>query len=205
MSEKLKQKIESLIEDGYSKEDILFETKAQIFQTNENLVFNRTKEDVLSKITIFFISGILIWFLLAFVTSGIIYLIDIGFDELITVILLSLITLLSIYISYRLARKTTYENSIRNIINLGILPYLAELILPSILTYLLFLFSDEKDSYNSEEVAVSFSIIFFVLVILEWLRRYRDKNTSSFFKYLYVVIMIVVFAFGLWYAKELAS
>ncbi len=205
MNEKLNPKIDTLVEGGCSKEEVLSETKKQIFQSNENLVFNRKKEDVLSKIIVFVTSSIFVWFLLTFTIFVITDLIGIHLKQgLIGVIMFSLIVL-SIYISYKLARKATYKNSIRNIINLGILPYLMELILPSILSYLFFLFSDQKDYEISVELTITFSIIFFGLVILEWLRRYRDKNINNFLKYLYVIIMLMVFVLGLWYVTELVS
>lgn len=205
MSKKTKQKINSLKDQGISKEEILIEREQQIFHSSESLVFNREKEDVLSKIAVFISSAILSWFLLVIITSVISDLIGFDSNELRLVVIFSFIALFSIFIGYKLARKTTYKNSIRNIINLGILSYLVELILPSILTYLLFLFLDEKDSYILEEVTISFSIIFFLLVVLEWLRRYRDKKASNFLKYVYVFIMLMVFVFGLWYVTEIVS
>lgn len=205
MNEKLKQKIEALIDEGYSKEEILSEANNQTNPTNEKLVFNRKQEDVLSKIVVFLVACLLSFFILVFIQ----YLV---LDELLDVhyrykelYSLPIVTLLSFFIGYKIASKATYCNSIQNIINLGILPYLAELFLPSVLTYLLLMFAEEKDGWSSGDVTLPFSLIFFALVILEWFRRHKDKSSNSYFKYLYIVLMLVVFAFGLWYVNMLAK
>jgi hypothetical protein len=204
MSENLKQKIEALIQEGYSKEEILSEANNQTNQSSEKLVFNRKREDVLSKMAVFLVSGTVTWFLLALITFVVFDLFGYP-NETGSIATAIIVTVLSIFIGYKIASKVTYRNSIQNIINLGILPYLAELILPSVLTYLLLLFAEEKDSWTSEEATVPFSLIFFALVILEWFRRHKDKSSNSYLKYLYVVIMLIVFAFGLWYVTELAD
>lgn len=105
-----------------------------------------------------------------------------------------------------LSKNKTFEKILKS----KSFSYLIELILPIILSVLFNSYFEIKhynsdiDIDNDELITFSFSFLFFLALILEWLRRKRDKeNRPKYFKYLYIPIMLLTFIFGIWYINEL--
>jgi|SRR5690554_4495848 len=99
---------------------------------------------------------------------------------------------------------------LNKILNSKYLPYLGELILPTILSYLFafFVYSSEFDSYDyyGDEIIFAFSSLLFFIVLVEWFRRRKYKNDSLYLiRYLYVPILVVAFVLGIWYVNMLAE
>ncbi|WP_430467980.1 hypothetical protein [Winogradskyella ouciana] len=99
---------------------------------------------------------------------------------------------------------------LNKILNSKYLPYLGELILPTILSSLFafFVYSVEIDSYDyyGDEIIFAFSSLLFFIVLVEWFRRRKYKNESPYLiRYLYVPILVIAFLLGIWYVNMLAQ
>ena len=82
--------------------------------------------------------------------------------------------------------------------------HLTELILPILLTILLSEFITLKNVGSAFEITMSFSVLFFLILFIEWYRRYRNKHiVLTYRKYIYVGVIFFVFILGIWYSSLL--
>jgi len=89
---------------------------------------------------------------------------------------------------------------LNKILNSKYLPYLGELVLPTILSTLFVLLVDAKGVDYDDEIEFTFCSLLFFIVLVEWFRRRKYKNHSPYLvRYLYVPIMVLVFILGIWY------
>lgn len=96
------------------------------------------------------------------------------------------------------------------IINSKRFNYLSELILPTILSILFYVYFKTKyydsniEIVNDDLITFSFILLFFLPIILEWIRRNRKKeDKSSYYKYIYIILMLFTFILSIWYVNEL--
>ena len=91
--------------------------------------------------------------------------------------------------------------SFNRLINSTIFLNLLELVLPSIFTVLFVILMDRKE-FDGQKELIRFLFIFlmFFVVLLEWLRRIKDKTERPYyFKFLYIAALLLVFIFGILY------
>lgn len=94
---------------------------------------------------------------------------------------------------------------LKKILHSKYLPYIGELFLPTILSFLFVLFLDSQGVYNSEEISFAVCSLFFFITIAEWYRRFKNNTNKGVFKYAYIVLMVIVFILGIWYVGELGE
>ena len=101
---------------------------------------------------------------------------------------------------------------LNKIINSKRLIYLLELVLPTILLILFTVYVDNK-KYNSkfdldysdtDLITISFGILFYFIVVLEWYRRFKTKD-NTIKKYFYITVIFIVFIFGIWFVNSMFS
>ncbi len=161
------------------------------------------------RIFLFLLSyGIVLWLL--FIPKNIFYLeiYELLGDELPIVILTILPIFPSLKISSYLNKKVQKSN-INKLTNLEILTGGIEFVIPACLSFFLFEYVDKKESYGygstyniSEEVPYLFSGIFFVILFLEWIRRYKsEKDKYIFFRYIYIIFIVIAFMLSIKYIE----
>lgn len=98
------------------------------------------------------------------------------------------------------------------IINSKKAPFLLELVLPTIFSTIFTIYVENKN-YNSrfdlhysdtDLITISFGILFYFIVILEWYRRFKIKD-NSIKRYFYVGVLFIVFIFGIWFTNSMFS
>lgn len=94
---------------------------------------------------------------------------------------------------------------LKKILNSKYLPYLAELVLPIILSSLFVMFIDSRAVRDKEEISFAVSSLFFFVTLAEWYRRFKDNGNKNYLKYAYIVLMILIFILGVWYVGELGE
>lgn len=96
---------------------------------------------------------------------------------------------------------------LNKILNSKYLPYLGELVLPTILSALFVLFVESKDyDYDDDLLTLIFCSLLFFIVFAEWFRRSKYKNDTPYLiRYLYIPILVVAFVFGIWYVNMLVE
>lgn len=93
---------------------------------------------------------------------------------------------------------------LNKLINSKFSTYILELVLPVIFTLLFYIQMEAKDIYEKDVVAGSFSFLFFFVVVLEWIRRKKDKSDRPYyFRFLYIGLMLIIFVLGIGYANQL--
>ena len=104
----------------------------------------------------------------------------------------------------RIKKKKIYKKDIiSKILNSNIFFYALELVFPFILTTLFYAFVDNKEIYDGDLIAGLVSFVFFFVLILEWIRRKKDKtNRALYYKYIYIGLMLIVFILGVWFVNE---
>lgn len=108
-----------------------------------------------------------------------------------------------LYFIYK-KRKLIIEK-LNKFTNSSVSTYILELVFPIILTSLFYLLLETKRmSVDRDTIAGLVSFLFFFILVLEWIRRKKDKTERAYyFKYLYIGLMLLVFVLGVWYANEL--
>lgn len=170
----------------------------RIIKMNNDNSLNSKKDDIFVKILAFIVSGLLIWSVTMLILAGFNGLFNLGMSIFLP---LTISVILSAFISYKLIRNKKYLNSFEKI-----LPYLGELVLPTILSSLFVLFVDTKGVDYDEEIEFTFCSLLFFIVLVEWFRRRKYKNDSPYLvRYLYVPIMVLAFILGIWYINVMAD
>lgn len=85
-----------------------------------------------------------------------------------------------------------------------IIPYLnffVELAFPSTLSYLLLEYNNVKQIYESD-IVNSFCTLFYVLFLIEMLRRVKSGTKPEISNYLYIIVSLVIFYFGILILKS---
>lgn len=210
MSYNLKNIVQEMIDKGYSENEIAIEIKKYQNQRKSVIEENKTtpkksdKKDIVSKILAFIVVGVSVWHLIMLICVGISELINKPLDDHNIVITMLIVALISIYPSCKAYSYTSYENTLKKIVNSKLSTYVLELVFPIILTSLFYLLIESKDISEGDAIAGLVSFLFFFILVLEWIRRKKDKTERAYyFKYLYIGLMLLVFVLGVWYANEL--
>lgn len=127
-------------------------------------------------------------------------------DELLFVILAILPIFPSIKLSSYFNKKIQRTN-IYKLTNLEVLTGGIELVIPACLSFFLFEYVDKKESYGygrryeiSDEIPYLFLGLFFAILFLEWIRRYKsEKDKFVVYRYIYVVVLIIAFVLSVKY------
>lgn len=166
---------------------------------NTDSALNSKEGNIITKVIAFLISAFLIWFVIMLILTGIVELTNLRLPIFIP---LAVSVIISAYISYKLVQNIKYLNSCKKII-----PYLGELVLPTILSSLFVLFVDTKDvGYDEEVLNFTFCSLLFFIVLVEWFRRSKYKNDNPYLiRYLYVPILVIAFVLGIWYVNMMAE
>jgi len=105
------------------------------------------------------------------------------------------------------ANQTTMS-LLRKVLNSNILTCVLELIIPLFLSVLFVTFVDNRDIYDDDMINILFCIIFFLVLLVEWLRRFRtsDSNSKNLIKnYYYIGVMIAIFVLGMLYVNSITN
>lgn len=62
-----------------------------------------------------------------------------------------------------------------------------------------------KEVGNSVEITGFFCALFYMVVFVEWFRRFRVKTQNTLLNYAYLVVILGVFVLGIWYSNLLAD
>ncbi|WP_367755843.1 hypothetical protein [Flavobacterium sp. WC2430] len=162
---------------------------------------------IIMRILLFLLSyAIVLWLL--FIPKNIFYLeiYELFGDELPIVILAILPIFPSLKISSYLNKKIQNLN-IYKLTNLQILTGGIEFVIPACLSFFLFQYVHKIESYGygyshniSDTIVYVFSALFFVILLLEWIRRYKsEKDKYLVFTYIYIVIMVIAFMLSIKY------
>lgn len=97
-------------------------------------------------------------------------------------------------------------NLLKKILNSNILIFILELILPTILSVLFVTFVENRDVDDNDMINILFCLIFFLILLVEWLRRFKTNihHTTLFKNYYYIGIMFIVFVLGMLYVNSIA-
>lgn len=103
--------------------------------------------------------------------------------------------------------KKVQKSNIYKLTNLEVLSGGFELVIPLCLSFFLFEYVDKKESYGygryheiSEDIPYLFTGLFFVILFLEWIRRYKSgKDKYLAFRYIYIIVMVVAFMLSIGY------
>lgn len=125
-------------------------------------------------------------------------------------LIISLWTILPIYPSIKLSsilNKKVQKTNVYKLTNLEVLTGVIELVIPLCLSFFLFEYVEKKESdgygsYHeiSDEIPYLFTGLFFVVLFLEWIRRFKSgKDKFLAFRYIYVIIMVVAFMLSIRY------
>lgn len=196
MDKSLKNIVQDMIDKGYTEEEIAVEIKRKTKTPLE-------LKDKITKVIVFFITGFFAFFVLSLITLG---LIELGLFKK-KEIIVGILIFISVILGYRFSVRRNYNNTFKKFIEGKYLVYLLELIFPTILTVLFYILVETKRmSVDRDMVAGFVSFLFFFILILEWIRRKKDKTERAYyFKYLYIGLMLLVFVLGVWYANELVN
>jgi len=75
---------------------------------------------------------------------------------------------------------------------------LAELSFPLVLSYIIVLFADERDIY-AKEIINSIIGLLFIVLILEWSRRYlKGSERPKYESYIFLPVIFIFFLLGLY-------
>ncbi|MEZ7497126.1 hypothetical protein QO200_00050 [Flavobacterium sp. Arc3] len=106
-----------------------------------------------------------------------------------------------------LLNKKVQKSNIYKLTNLQVLTGTFELIIPVCLSFFLFEYVDKKESYGygsnheiSDNIPYFLPALFFVILCLEWIRRYNsEKDKFVAFRYIYIIVMVIAFILSLKY------
>ena len=201
MNKDLERQVQKMIDEGQLEEDIAIEIKKSTVIPKSIKKTNSIK-DIVSKLLIFIVVSFLIWLIMMLIPSGIAEIVDINYYEIINIGAIINIPI-SLYMGYRVSKIANYKNTIKKLIDSPLLPYVLELVLPTILTSLFYILIDSRDFYEGETIIGFIGFLFFFIVVMEWVRRAKDKKTrTTNFKFLYVGLMLLVFILGVWYINQ---
>lgn len=154
------------------------------------------------KIILFIISS----FLLSLILIGLSYFV---FYELIdrvlwntnTEVFVVICIMLSIYPSYLISKKDA-KKFLDVLLNSTLFLGLVELIVPTFFSLLFKAYVESIELYQMPYLIVQFVCMFYFVLLFEWLRRYREEAINSkYIRYVYLIIMAIVFIMGIWYAE----
>ncbi len=87
-----------------------------------------------------------------------------------------------------------------------------ELLFPAFLSMLLFEYGRKFDDYSrhhdylSQDVLYLFTALFYAILIIEWLRRYKSiKDKYTIYRYLYIIFMVISFILSIKYIDILVQ
>ncbi len=197
MDPKLKIKVEEMIANGYSEQEIAYFIRQY---TKPKLSFN----DKVWVFIVFILSSAISFFVALPIILGIREL-DIIYSTDTTVTIVCLI--LGLFSGYIIAKRTIRKNNINNFrfYSILILKHITELIFPTILAFLFSFFIDTKEfSGDKHFVIILVSIIFYLIVIVEWIRRRVDQESRPlYFNFLYIIVLIIAFILAIWFTYQI--
>jgi hypothetical protein len=171
----------------------------------ESLNFNT----IIMRILLFLLSYVILLRLL-FIPKDIFYLelYKLLGDELLLVTYYILPIFPSFIISSYLNKKFQMTN-IYKTTNLEVLTGGIEVVIPTCLSFFLFEYIDkiESDGYGyshniSDDIPYIFSGLFFAILFLEWIRRYKsEKDKYAVFRYIYIIVMVIAFMLSIKYIE----
>ncbi|AXT19802.1 hypothetical protein D7030_01425 [Flavobacteriaceae bacterium AU392] len=132
-----------------------------------------------------------------------------GIEEGLQIIIWLLLPILPSFKISSVLFKKYKGNEFSKITNIQAITGIMELLIPSGLTFLLFEYTDKYNVgryYLADEIPFVFSGVFYIILLLEWIRRYRSKKDSyAIFRYIYVLFMIIVFILSIQYIEMLVD
>lgn len=81
-------------------------------------------------------------------------------------------------------------------------PFLLNLILPTILTFVFSAYLDDSHFRNDDLILILVSSLLYLLSFFEFIRANKTKEQPYFHKYIYFVSMILILLLGIWFSKE---
>lgn len=80
---------------------------------------------------------------------------------------------------------------------INIFKYIFEFSIPVIFSFAIVTVADERQIYV-EEYVFPIQILYFIILFLEWIRRYKNNGEEKFYeKYLWLIAIFIVFYFSI--------